>query len=116
MSNLGKLAVNALSPAATALGPDGVAGWLTIGTTGERWSGTAAEARTARDYITGGQQIEVTQTFVGSTAEFEDRYSSAAKEYIGVTASLNGTAYTVGEISKGEAFTEITLNGEEEAR
>lgn len=115
MSRLGKIAVQALQPASVALGPDDAAGWLTIGTGGERWRGTAAEARNDRDYIEGGQQMSVTQTFVGAREEFEELYTGTLQSYEGSTASLNGTAYRVAAIEWGEAFITVHLEGEEEA-
>ena len=74
-----------------------------------------AEERRGRDYISGGQQQEVTHTFVGETAAFELLYTSASKEYLGKAASIDGAAYTVVGINKGEVFTEIELAGDEEA-
>ena len=114
MSSLGDIAKAALRPARAMLGPSGVSSWLTIAS-GERWEGTKAEERRGRDYVTGGQQEEVTHTFVGETAAFELLYSSASKEYLGKAASVDGTSYTISAINKGEVFTEIELIGEEEA-
>lgn len=114
MSTLGDIAKGALSPVRKILGPSGASSWLTIAS-GERWEGVKSEERRTRDYIEGGQQQEVTHTFVGETDAFELLYTSASKEYLGKAASIDGVAYTVAGINKGEVFTEIELVGDEEA-
>ena len=115
MSILGKIAVKALAPFAKLLGPEGQASGLVIGSSGALWQGTVDERRTTRDYMEGGQQVEVLQTVVGSTAEFLVRYPNSPKSYLGKDATLDGNALTVAEIEVGEAFTRITLNGPEQA-
>ena len=114
MSTLGNIATAALRPFARALGPSGQPSELVIGS-GQMWQGTINEERTTRDYMEGGQQVEISQTIVGSSAEFTVRYPETSDEYLGKTATLDGKALTVAEIEVGEAFTRITLNGPEQA-
>jgi len=115
MSTLGQIAVQALKPAAALLGPDGQASLLVIGDDGAAWQGTVDEERTTRDYMDGGQQVEIEQNFVGATDEFLARYPEASKSYEGKTATVDGKSRTVAEIEVGEAFTTIRLKGPEEA-
>ena len=63
----------------------------------------------------GGQQEEIRQTFVGSSEEFLEIYSSNPREYIGQIATLDGESFRVSEVNVGEAFTEVALEGEHEA-
>jgi len=114
MSTLGKIAIKALSPFARALGPDGEPSELAIDS-GEIWKGTVDERRTTRDYMEGGQQVEILQTIVGSSAEFVAEYPNNPQSYLGKDATLDGADLTVAEIEVGEAFTRITLNGPEQA-
>lgn len=114
MSILGTIAVKSLAPFAKLLGPSGQASELVIDS-GEIWKGTVDERRTTRDYMEGGQQVEILQTVVGSTAEFLVAYPNNAKSYLGKDVTLDGAALTVAEIEIGEAFTRITLNGPQQA-
>jgi len=114
MSILGKIAVKALVPFAKLLGPSGEPSELAIDS-GDIWQGTVDERRTTRDYMEGGQQVEIIQTIVGSTVEFIVGYPNNPKSYLGKDATLDGAALTVAEIEVGEAFTRITLNGPEQA-
>lgn len=115
MSYLGKIAVQALKPAASLLGPSGKPSSLTIGDDGEAWEGTVNEERVTRDYMDGGQQVEIEQEFVGSSEEFSARYPNDVKTYEGLAATVNGKARKVGEIEIGEAFTTVRLKGPDEA-
>ena len=114
MSTLGNIATAALQPFAKALGPSGKPSELVIGS-GETWKGTASEERTTRDYMEGGQHVEISQTFVGSSAEFVAIYTDTSENYLGKTATLDGKARRISELERGEAFTTITLTGNEEA-
>ena len=114
MSTLGKLAVAALKPAASILGPNGQPSELVIDS-GEMWQGTVDEERTTRDYMDGGQQVEIIQQITGSTAEFEVKYPKNPDEYEGKLATLDGKSRRIAEIEKGEAFTTVTVNGSEQA-
>ena len=114
MSTLGNIATAALRPFAKALGPSGQPSELVIGS-GQMWQGTINEERTTRDYMEGGQQVEISQTIVGSSAEFTVRYPETSDEYLGKTATLDGKARRISELERGEAFTTITLTGSEEA-
>ena len=115
MSILGKIAVEALKPAASLLGPNDKPSSLIIGTEGQAWEGTVNEERVTRDYMDGGQQVEIEQEFVGSSEEFLERYPDNAKTYEGLAATVDGKSRKVGEITVGEAFTTISLTGPEEA-
>ena len=115
MSILGKIAVAALKPAATLLGPNSKPSSITIGTDGESWEGTVNEERVTRDYMSGGQQVEIEQEFVGSSEEFLARYPNELKTYEGLAATVNGKARKVEEIEVGEAFTTVRLKGPDEA-
>ena len=114
MSTLGRLAVAALKPAASLLGPDGQPSELAIDA-GPVWQGTIDEERTTRDYMEGGQEVEITQQITGPTADFDVRYPNPSQTYLGKLATLNGKARRVAEIARGEAFTTITVSGSEEA-
>ena len=114
MSILGNIAKAALAGPRAMLGADGESDTLSIAS-GEEWKVTRAEARTGRDYELGGQQIEVTQTAVGETAEFAERYSGTDQSYLGKTAVIGDDTFRIAYINRGEAFTEIGLAGEEDA-
>ena len=114
MSTLGRLAVAALKPAASVLGPNGEPSELIIDS-GPMWQGTVNEERTTRDYMEGGQEVEISQQITGSTAEFDVRYPNASQTYLGKRASLDGKSRRIAEIERGEAFTTITVSGSEEA-
>ena len=114
VSTLGDIATAALKGPASLLGPNGGTSLLSINS-GEEWLGTKAEAQHGRDYIDGGQQAEIRQTFVGSSEEFLEIYSSNPREYIGQIATLDGESFRVAEVNVGEAFTEVVLEGEHEA-
>tara|TARA_R110002020_G_scaffold16636_4_gene58744 strand:- start:595 stop:942 length:348 start_codon:yes stop_codon:yes gene_type:complete len=114
MSTLGEIAVAALRPAASLLGPNGQQSELVIDG-GPMWQGTIDEERTTRDYMDGGQDVEITQQITGSTAEFDIRYPNPSQDYLGKLSSLDGNSRRVAEIIRGEAFTTITVNGSEEA-
>ena len=98
MSTLGQIAVQALKPAAALLGPNGQASTLVIGDDGAAWQGTVDEERTTRDYMDGGQQVEIEQNFVGATDEFLVRYPESSQSYEGKTATVDGKSRTVAEI------------------
>tara|TARA_R110002020_G_scaffold419113_1_gene628344 strand:- start:40 stop:390 length:351 start_codon:yes stop_codon:yes gene_type:complete len=115
VSILGKIAVQALKPAASLLGPNDKPSSLIIGTEGQAWEGTVNEERVTRDYMDGGQQVEIEQEFVGSSEEFLARYPNDVKTYEGLAATANGKARKVGEIEIGEAFTTVRLTGPDEA-
>ncbi len=115
MSTLGKIAVQSLKPFARLLGPNGEPSTFAIGDSGPLWEGTIDERRTTRDYMEGGQQVEILQTIVGSSDEFVAQYPENPDYYEGLDASLDGAALTVAEIEVGEAFTRITLNGPNQA-
>lgn len=114
MSTLGDIAKGTLAPVRKILGPSSASSWLTIASGGQ-WEGVKAEERRTRDYVEGGQQQDVTHTFVGETDAFELLYANPSKEYLGVAAIIDGDSYTVAGINKGEVFTEIELIGEEQA-
>jgi hypothetical protein len=114
MSTLGQLAVKALRNARAVLGASGEADILAINS-GPSIKTTRAEASTGRDYEDGGQQVEVTQSAVVESAEFNRLYPSASKEYLGKDATIGDDNYTVSDIERGEAFTTIRLAGEEES-
>jgi len=114
MSNLGKVAVQALKPAAVMLGPNGAPSKLAIDS-GEVWQGTVDEERTAREYLEGGQEVEISQRITGATAEFVALYPSDPQSYLGKVATLDGKSRRIAEIEKGQAFTTITVSGSEEA-
>lgn len=114
MSSLGNIAVKALAPFAKLLGPSGEPSEFVIGS-GEIWKGTISDERTSRDYMEGGYQVEITQSFVGSTAEFVAIYPDTSDAYEGKIATLDGKTRRIAEIERGEAFTTITLAGSEEA-
>ena len=114
MSILGRIAVNALRPMATILGPDGQPSELVIDS-GAVWQGTVDEERTTRDYMEGGQEVEITQRITGSSAEFNVSYPDDSQTYLGKTATVDGKSRRIAEIERGEAFTTITVSGSEEA-
>jgi len=114
MSTLGEIAVAALKPAASMLGPNGQASSLSIDS-GPPWEGTKDQARVARDYMEGGQQIELTQTFVGASSEFVSVYTDPADDYLGKTAILDGEARKVESVEVGEAMTLVSLTGTTQA-
>lgn len=99
---------------ATILGPNGQPSELAIDS-GAVWQGTVDEERTTRDYMEGGQDVEITQRITGSSAEFNVRYPDDSQTYLGKTATLDGKSRRIAEIERGEAFTTITLSGSEEA-
>ena len=99
---------------ATILGPNGQPSELTIDS-GAVWQGTKDEERTTRDYMAGGQEVEITQRITGSSADFNVRYPEGSQTYLGKIATLDGNSRRIAEIERGEAFTTITLSGSEEA-
>ena len=99
---------------ATILGPNGQPSELAIDS-GAVWQGTVDEERTTRDYMEGGQDVEITQRITGSSADFNVRYPDDSQTYLGKTATLDGKSRRIAEIERGEAFTTITLSGSEEA-
>jgi len=99
---------------ATILGPNGQPSELAIDS-GAVWQGTVDEERTTRDYMEGGQEVEITQRITGSSAEFNVRYPDDSQTYLGKTATLDGKSRRIAEIERGEAFTTITMSGSEEA-
>ena len=64
MSILGTIATAALKPAAAMLGPNGAPSELAIDS-GPIWQGTVDEERTAREYLEGGQEVEISQVEKG---------------------------------------------------
>ena len=50
-----------------------------------------------------------------SGAALTGEYPNLFKTYLGKTATLGGETFRIAFISKGEAFTEVGLKGEEEA-
>ena len=114
MSILGTIATAALKPAAAMLGPNGAPSELTIDS-GPIWQGTVDEERTAREYLEGGQEVEISQRITGATADFVALYPSDPQSYLGKVATLDGKSRRIAEIEKGEAFTTITVSGSEEA-
>ncbi len=114
MSILGTIATAALKPAAAMLGPNGAPSELAIDS-GPIWQGTVDEERTAREYLEGGQEVEISQRITGATAEFVALYPGDPQSYLGKVATLDGKSRRIAEIEKGEAFTTITVSGSEEA-
>lgn len=110
MSILGDLAANPLGQAARLLGPDGEPSVLFIEGVGP-WSGTKSEERTSRDYIEGGQQVQIEQTFVGLTSEFNEAFPSSSNAYLGKTATVDGESRSIAEITLGTVATTVHMEG-----
>lgn len=73
------------------------------------------EEETNRDFISGGQQEEITISAVVRAEEFTSYYPDSPSSYEGKPANRGTTTYRVATIRVGDSFAHITLSGQQQA-
>lgn len=73
------------------------------------------EVRLDRDFLEGGQQVELEFEAVVETALFELAYPDALKNYEGKAATKGEDSYRVARFERGDSFLTVFLKGPQQA-